>query len=351
MRPRDLLALAAALNATAGAPQVLAQTAPHGREPGAIVAGDCSRDCLIGLADRYMAALLRHDPSGVPWARAVVFTENNVQLQVGDGLWNTLTSISASSTLRFADPATGQAGYFTIIKEGEEPEVYNMRTKVEGGRITEVESIIDRKTAAPGASDPPEQMQQDPVLLQDVPVHERAPRERMTAFADGYFNSLERNDGTLFAPFDPMCARIEHGRGTDPSRKVGPAPVYPDGKLDYRQYLEEGKRHALSCSDSLMSGFFRPDTAIRDRRFVMVDEQKGLVLGIAFIDHAADVHDYLLSDGTTLLHSDVKHPYTTNMFELFKISHGRIRFAEAALAHVPYRMPSVWAARSCIEPH
>jgi hypothetical protein len=339
-RIRIVFASAAAVLAMVFAQTGKAQRSEH--EVNAIAPSTCNRDCLIRIADEYMAAMMRHDPSGLPWARAVIFTENNVQLQVGDGLWNTLTAVSASSTLKFADPVTGQAAYFTIIKEGDEAEVYNMRLKVEDGQISEIESIIDRKTTAPGASNPPEEMQQDPILLQDVAPDERAPRERMVAFADGYFSTLERNDGTLFAPFDPMCARIEHGASTDPSRKVGPNPVYPDGKLDYNQYLIEAKNHALSCSDALKSGFFRADNAIRDRRFVMVDERKGLVLGIVFIDHAGDVHDYTLSDGTTTLHSDVKHPYTTNMFEVFKIVHGKIRFAEAALAHVPYKMPSIW---------
>ena len=50
----------------------------------------CDRACLVKLADQYMDALVKRDPTGVPWAKEVRFTENSVPLMIGDGLWGSV---------------------------------------------------------------------------------------------------------------------------------------------------------------------------------------------------------------------------------------------------------------------
>ncbi len=54
---------------------------------------DCNRVLPQGYADQYLAALVAHDPSRLPLARQVKFTENGQQLQLGDGLWGTASGI------------------------------------------------------------------------------------------------------------------------------------------------------------------------------------------------------------------------------------------------------------------
>ena len=49
----------------------------------------CSRENLKGLVDKYFAALEAHDPSGLPLAPDVRYTENGVELSVGKGFWQT----------------------------------------------------------------------------------------------------------------------------------------------------------------------------------------------------------------------------------------------------------------------
>ena len=56
------------------------------------------------------------DASRLPWAENVKFTENNVVLPVGDGLWRTISGLGAEN-LRAADPQTGQVAYFGVIDE------------------------------------------------------------------------------------------------------------------------------------------------------------------------------------------------------------------------------------------
>src|SRR6202046_241903 len=75
---------------------------------GVPIAGVCDRACLSGFVDQYLAALLAKDPARLPWAPHVKFTENNVELPVGWGLWGTLSALGAEG-VRAADPETGQA--------------------------------------------------------------------------------------------------------------------------------------------------------------------------------------------------------------------------------------------------
>jgi hypothetical protein len=50
--------------------------APPATAVGGGVAPPCDRACMTGLVDRYLAAVVRHDPAGLPLNRDVKFTES-----------------------------------------------------------------------------------------------------------------------------------------------------------------------------------------------------------------------------------------------------------------------------------
>ena len=86
------------------------------------------------MLDDYIAALKAHDPLRLPLAEKVRFTENNVPLEVGDGLWNTVDGIGAYR-LPFLEPKTGQAGLFGVVEENGKPAHLLLRLKVESRRM------------------------------------------------------------------------------------------------------------------------------------------------------------------------------------------------------------------------
>ena len=69
---------------------------------------------LYAVLDDFLAALRARDPLRVSWAPGARHSENNVMLQPGDGVWATIDSLG-SYDLRFADPVTGQVGWFGSV--------------------------------------------------------------------------------------------------------------------------------------------------------------------------------------------------------------------------------------------
>ncbi len=53
-----------------------------------------------------------------------------------------------------------------------------------------------------------------PQLSAALPTSERSSRGTMIGLVDGYFNTVQRNDGTLHTRFDKECAREENGQIT-----------------------------------------------------------------------------------------------------------------------------------------
>ena len=67
------------------------------------------RAYLEGMVDRYLAALVAHDPSRLPLAKTIKFTENTIPLPVGEALWQTASDLPTYRLIA-CDPLNGQTG-------------------------------------------------------------------------------------------------------------------------------------------------------------------------------------------------------------------------------------------------
>jgi hypothetical protein len=84
-------------------------------------------------------------------------------------------------------------------------------------------------------------------------------------------------------------------------------------------------------------------TRIRDRRFVLVDRERGLAFAFAFFDNAAgDARNVTLTDGRKVV-SGSTVPFTWEIAEVFKIERGKIGAVESVLQSAPYGMGSGWS--------
>ena len=283
-----------------------------------------TRNELYAALDRYLQALLAHDPGRLDWATGALTTENNVALEPGDGLWQTVTG-QGPYDLRFADEATGQVALFTTVTETADTSGCCIRLGLRDGAIAEVETLVVRqKDEALVFPDP--RFEPKAVMETPVPPGERVSRAEMIALADGYFATLELNDGTIRTKFHPGCNRIENGVQTTNN---------PDFFVPVAH---------LPCEEQFAQGNYRYDDRLRGRRFPLVDEERGIVLAHGFIDHCGKLGEYELTDGTKVT-SPIRRPHTFYLSEAFKIRQGAIEQIEANFITVPYHMPSPWDAR------
>jgi hypothetical protein len=284
--------------------------------------GACDRACLYGFLDQYLAALKAKDPSRLPLAKGFRYSENNVMMKIGDGVWGTVTGLGTYN-LRMADPVNEQVGFYGIVEETNNTSLIALRLKVRDGEISEAETLVRRSEG--GGPFPSKPVMVDrPILNEIVPPEERSPRERMIALADGYFSTLQLNDGVLFTQFDDNCNRIENGLQTTHNPDLVKTIPVAD----------------LGCGQQFKLGNYRYDTRVRDRRFFLVDEERGLVMTAGFIDHSGASGDFALTDGTPV--KAPKIPSTLCFLEAFKMRGGKIQQIESVFIGVPYNMPSPW---------
>jgi hypothetical protein len=289
----------------------------------------CDRTCLTGLLDRYLDALVAQDPSRLPLSRTVKFTENGQRLDLGDGLWHTVTG-KGSYRLDMADVEAGQAVAMGTIREAEMPTIIVLRLGVVDQRIAEIETLVIRNQDAAQSLDKIGSPRR--AWLTAVPEQERHSRDDLVRIANMYFSGIELNDGKGVYPLDTACARLENGAVTagDPALVPGaPAPA--------------PNRPRVSCLQQFESGVFHYVTRIRDRRFVAVDRERGIAFAFAFFDNASgEARNVTLRDGRKVV-SGPSIPWTWQIAELFKIEKGLIGPVESVLHQVPYGMDSGWS--------
>ncbi len=154
---------------------------------------------------------------------------------------------------------------------------------------------------------------------------QRTPRQKMIDVANGYFETLQLNDGTLRTEFTADCNRRENGMQS--TNRTGEDLLDPIWKL--------------GCADQFRRGQYRYDDRLRDRRFLAVDEERGIVLAGGFIDHEGRLGKYALTDGTAV-ETHFYRPHSFVLLEAWKIKAGKIEQVEAVFITVPYNMPSPW---------
>jgi hypothetical protein len=103
----------------------------------------CDRSCLEGFVDRYLDAAIAHDPTQVPFAKNVTFTENGQKLELGDGLWRTLTA-KGSYRMVAADPQAGRVSFLGSIKEDGLYAMLAVHMKIVKGQVAELETLVQR---------------------------------------------------------------------------------------------------------------------------------------------------------------------------------------------------------------
>jgi hypothetical protein len=297
-------------------------------------AAQCDRNCLIKFVDQYLEALVARDPSRLPLAKGIKYTEDTAANSLGDGLWVGVSDGPTTFKVYAADPVTGQAGFFGVLKEWNKPVILALRLKVQDGRISEIEHVLARNL---NEADMGNLVRPRTGFVTPVPPSERSSRQEMLRIADSYFDSIEQSDGKV-APFADDCVRVENGRQT--TGNPAPDPKAFEGNL---AGLTRALVLALGCTAQMSSGTFEYITRIRPRRLLIVDEEMGLVFAFPMFRHRGDARTVKISGvpGVTSQAREVG-PNTLQAGELFKIRGGKLHEIEANGVLVPYGSTSGW---------
>jgi hypothetical protein len=294
----------------------------------------CDRACLQNIAGQYLAAMLKHDPSGLPLAPGYKYTENTAAIPLGDGLWVGASELPTTFKIYAVDPASKQIALFAVMKEFDRPVIFALRLKVEDGKITEIEHIVVRTIrdiVMPNLVAP------RPGLVETIPQSARESRDKMFNAADSYFDALQQSNGNL-APFADDCVRHENGMqttgNTSPNQPdTSGAPMSP----------KRLKLRALGCRDGINSHLFTYISKIQPRRILVIDEEKGLVFSFPMFVHRGNVRTIKIVGvpGVDTIPMDFG-PIDLQAAEIFAIRDGKIHEIEAMGYLLPFNSKTGW---------
>jgi hypothetical protein len=304
----------------------------------------CDRTCLDGFIDHYLEALALGDPSRLPVTPGVRFTEDGQRLNLGDGLWNTATG-TGSYKFYMEDVQAQEVGFFGTMREADQPIILSLRLKIEDHKISEIETIVVRDV--PDAQNLEKRGHPDPLFSETIPPAERVSRADLAQTANMYFSGMQLNDGKGNYPFTEDCDRVENGTEATNNHTLhtGNAVAAQSNSVENSSRGRSDLTYsaAWGCKQQFQSGLLHFVTRIRDRRFAVVDPERGVALAFCFFDHAAGkTRTFQIPDGRTVS-SGPTTPWTWEISEVFRVEHREIRRIEAVYHRCPYGMGSGWS--------
>jgi hypothetical protein len=294
---------------------------------------------LEDLLGEYYAALAAGDPGRLPLAADARFTENGQHITIGTGLWATATGAAGSRVVTISEEAYGPggtagsvAGWGMITEGGADgtagaDALLGVRLKTTGKAISEIETLVVRRTPFGRTTFPGRLLEPSAAMAEILEPADRGTREDLVQAANGYLDGVSRDDADLIPAADD-CLRIENGLQTVLNPR---ADGFPD------TFVSSGGLGGLGLGvrAQIRTLAFRYIEDIRDRRFVAVDAERGLVLVCCFFDHPGKVRGAGFD-------SPIAAPNSMLIWELFKVAGGLIRRIEAIGAAFPYGMRAGW---------
>jgi len=308
----------------------------------------CDRQCLVDLMKDYLAALVAHDPSVVPFDRYVKYTQNTAEIPVGFGLWETASGGPSEFQIYAADPVNQQVAALVMMKERNNEDILlGVRLALARGKISEVEHHVVKSNEINIQN----LQKPRPGLVEDIAPEDKTPRNQMLDIGLSYYDALTGEDGTL-APFALECQRRENGgisvggkKEDFPEPKEAPRNFAPPETID-PEMMKLAKALSMvpnTCEGQITAGVWGYISEIRNRRLLVIDEQKGLAVGFSNLYHDSKLKTMKLK-GVPGVDSVPAYQGTFNMpaIHFFKIKKGKIYDIEATGLVLPYGTKTGW---------
>jgi hypothetical protein len=272
----------------------------------------CDRACLTGFIDTYFAALIASDASKLPQAARARITENSTQMKLADTFWPG----AEATVFRFdiVNTRRGDTGTQTVIRNADGTKTMHMlRMKVRNGAITEIETIKANQGDADRLWDPDRLTAVSPYFKQSIRESERDSYYDLIGAAESYWRAFQTNGTPAYrkARLLPDSTRFENGLQT--------TGIVRDGRFnDTARGFDEGRFLGRN---------------IWDRRYPVVDEERGVVLSIVRFGLKAGAKSQSVATSNDRL-----------VAEFFAIKAGYIQDIQAVLVNLPDEKPTNWPA-------
>ena len=315
----------------AGAALALAAPTAAQDKPGA-----CDRQCLIDLSDRYVAALVSHDPKAVPLAANAVSVENMKAIKPGEGLWQSLSAGPSGFAIHVPDPVSEEVGVMAVATGTDvKPVMFGIRLKVANGKIVEAEHLVGN---TPAASAMANLQAPRPALAREVPYEYADSRGRLIWLGKSYYDALDDNNSQESA-FADDCERHENGFQTARNPMTRPGT----GNVNDPSFAYLG---GLGCAAQMDTNMWEYISSINNRRVEIADPVTGLVWGMSHFRHDFTKEDFNLIGvpGTPVRHMNYK-PFDMPAIHIFKVWGGKIHEIEAVGWTAPYKIADVFVAK------
>lgn len=298
--------------------------------------GPCDRQCLIDLSDKYVAALVAHDPAKVPLAANAVSVENMKAIKPGEGLWQSLAAGPDKFVIHVPDPVSEEVGVMAVAKGTDaKPVMFAVRLKWAGGKIVEAEHLVGNTPAASAMANLQEPR---PALLRPVPYEYADSRGRLIWLGKSYYDALDDNNSKE-SSFADDCERHENGFQTARNPMTRPGV----GNVNDPSFAYLG---GLGCAAQMDTNMWEYISTIHHRRVEIADPVTGLVWGMSHFQHDFTKQDFKLIGvpWTQVRHMNYK-PFDMPAVHIFKVWGGRIHEIEAVGWTAPYKTPDVFGTQ------
>jgi hypothetical protein len=272
----------------------------------------CDRACLTGFIDKYYDALVANDARALPEAARAKITLNGDVVPLAQALWDSADKVRWRFDI--VNERLGDTGTQVVVTNADGSETMEvLRLKVAEAAITEMEILRCNQGCAGDAWWGPEQL--DPVpsayLNLPIPPAERNGYYELAAVADGYFRAFQTNGTPDYHRTDLMVdtTRFENGAHFTGLVRNGVYTTAADG-FDRGRFVGRN---------------------LWDRRYAVVDEERGIVLTIlrfgkiAGVQNAASVTQFDRIVG-----------------EFFTVKAGKIQEVQAVLVNRDDAEPTGW---------
>jgi hypothetical protein len=270
----------------------------------------CDRGCLTGFVDAYFAALKANDARALPQAAHARITENGAEKDLASTFW----ADAEDPAYRFdiVNVRRGDTGTEAVIRNADGGKtVFMLRLKVHNGAIAEVETIKVNRGDADRLWDPDRLGEVSPYLRQSIRESERDSYYDLIGAAESYWRAFQTNGTAAYrkARLLPDSMRFENGLQT--------TGLVRDGRFnDTARGFDEGSFLGRN---------------IWDRRYPVVDEERGIVLSIVRFGLKAGAKSQSVATANDRL-----------VAEFFAIKAGWIQEIHAVLFNLPDDKPTGW---------